>query len=180
MWPAEPKVWTVAEATGRIEDAIAADPVLQSILIRGEISNYKRHISGHTYFTLKDAKARLRCVLFRRYGQAVSFPLRDGLEVVAAGRIGVYPPNGDYQLYVEQVFPAGRGTPPFCLSAAEGETGHRGLVRSGAETSFAGFSPSSRSDHVPARGCPARHRHRRSPPQSQDRYYRRPGHRPRQ
>ena len=55
MWPAEPKVWTVAEATGRIEDAIAADPVLQSILIRGEISNYKRHLGPHL-FHLKDAR----------------------------------------------------------------------------------------------------------------------------
>ena len=79
MWPAEPKIWTVAEATRRIEDTLTADPVLQSILIRGEISNYKRHTSGHTYFTLKDAKARLRCVLFRRYGQALSFALGDGL-----------------------------------------------------------------------------------------------------
>ncbi len=127
MWPAEPKIWTVAEATRRIEGALSADPVLQSILIRGEISNYKRHTSGHTYFTLKDAKARLRCVLFRRYGQAVSFPLHDGLEVLAAGRIGVYPPNGDYQLYVEEIVPAGVGLLHYAFQQLRDKLAAEGL-----------------------------------------------------
>ncbi|MGI6558986.1 MAG: exodeoxyribonuclease VII large subunit [Limnochordia bacterium] len=139
MWPAEPKIWTVAEATRRIEDTLTADPVLQSILIRGEISNYKRHTSGHTYFTLKDAKARLRCVLFRRYGQALSFALGDGLEVVAAGRIGVYPPNGDYQLYVEQVFPAGEGLLHYAFQQLKEKLAAEGLFDPGRKRPLPAF-----------------------------------------
>jgi exodeoxyribonuclease VII large subunit len=105
----QPQLWTVTEITKRIQDIITAEPTLQSIAIQGEISNYKRYSSGHSYFTLKDQTARLRCVLFRSQGIHLSFMPQDGQEVIAIGRIGVYPTAGDYQLYVQHLIPGGQG-----------------------------------------------------------------------
>lgn len=79
------------------------------MFISGEISNFKRHYSGHCYFTLKDSGATLRAVMFKSRAQHLKFVPADGLKVIAGGNITVFERDGQYQLYVEQLAPAGLG-----------------------------------------------------------------------
>lgn len=101
-------IHTVSEITAYIKGTLEEDLRLQDILVRGEISNYR--IPGkHLYFSLKDSGGILSCIMFEDKFQNLKFDLRNGLEVVARGNIGVYPPQGRYQLYVEELFPLGKG-----------------------------------------------------------------------
>jgi len=102
-------VLTVSEITLHVKSVVEADPVLADVGVRGEISNYKHHTSGHLYFTLKDAESQLSCVMFRGDAMRLAFEPADGLLVVAQGRVGVYEKAGRYQLYVRSMDPAGRG-----------------------------------------------------------------------
>jgi len=79
------------------------------VLVRGEISNFKQHYSGHCYFTLKDSQATLRAVMFRSRAQYLKFVPSNGLKVIAAGYITVFERDGQYQLYVDQLVPDGVG-----------------------------------------------------------------------
>lgn len=77
--------------------------------IEGEISNFKFHSSGHMYLTLKDEKAQLPAVFFSRHNQGLRFELKDGLQVLAFGRLSIYEPRGQYQFYIERIEPKGIG-----------------------------------------------------------------------
>ncbi|HEY7984531.1 MAG TPA: exodeoxyribonuclease VII large subunit [Ktedonobacterales bacterium] len=101
-------VVAVAELTRYLKDLLAEDPYFRDVWVRGEISNYIQAASGHRYFALKDESAQLRCVLFRS-PQNVVPPLRNGMAVVAHGRLSVYEQRGEYQLYVDAVEDAGVG-----------------------------------------------------------------------
>ncbi len=79
------------------------------IWIEGEVSNFKFHSSGHMYLTLKDETSQISAVFFSRYNQALKFELKDGLKVLAFGKISLYEPRGQYQLYIERVEPKGVG-----------------------------------------------------------------------
>ena len=85
------------------------DHLLSRLLVRGELSNYKMYPSGHHYFTLKDGEGALRCVMFR--GDAVSLRFRpeNGMQVIAAGRVTVFPRDGQYQMYCARLTPEGVG-----------------------------------------------------------------------
>lgn len=98
-------VLTVTLLTQAIQELLEAEFPLVHVV--GEISNYKRHQSGHRYFTLKDDSAQIRCVLWR--GRSVSVELSDGMQVKVHGRITVYPLQGNYQLDCYSVVPAGIG-----------------------------------------------------------------------
>ncbi|OFV66677.1 MAG: exodeoxyribonuclease VII large subunit [Candidatus Syntrophoarchaeum butanivorans] len=102
-------VLTVEEVTSLIKRLIDGDPTLQRVWVRGEISNLRYHSSGHIYFTLKDEKSSIRCVLFRGNASRLKFRMEEGMGVLALGRVGVYEINGSYQLYVEEVEPDGIG-----------------------------------------------------------------------
>ncbi len=106
---AQMPVYTVSQINGYLKDLMEADPLLQSLLIRGEISNYKRYPSGHHYFSLKDDKGSMRCVLFRGDAARLRFQPADGMSVLAFGRISVFPRDGQYQLYCTQLMEDGRG-----------------------------------------------------------------------
>jgi len=80
-----------------------------SIWLQGEVSNLKKHTSGHTYFTLKDEDAQISCVFWRSRASTVKFTLEDGMKIQAQGAITVYPPRGNYQLDVVKVVPVGIG-----------------------------------------------------------------------
>jgi exodeoxyribonuclease VII large subunit len=80
-----------------------------AVWVEGEISNFKFHTSGHMYFTLKDETAQISAVFFSRFNQAVRFELKDGLKVLAFGKISLYEPRGQYQLSIERVEPRGVG-----------------------------------------------------------------------
>lgn len=98
-------VLTVSLLTQAISQVLESEFPLVYVL--GEVSNYKRHQSGHRYFTLKDEGAQIRCVLWR--GRALPFELQDGMQVKVRGRLSVYPLQGNYQIDCWSVLPAGVG-----------------------------------------------------------------------
>ncbi len=100
---------SVSELNARIKGLIESDPVLGSVYVRGELSNYKVYPSGHHYFTLKDAESSLRCVMFRSAASKLRFRPESGMRVTAWGRVAVYPRDGAYQLYCEGLMPEGAG-----------------------------------------------------------------------
>ena len=100
---------TVSALNQYISALMERDEILSSIAVRGEISNFKRHPSGHLYFSLKDAGGVLKCVMFRSSASRVTIPLADGVKVVAWGSVSVYPQAGQYQLYVQSVRQDGMG-----------------------------------------------------------------------
>ena len=85
------------------------DRLLSGLLVRGELSNYKMYPSGHHYFSLKDGEGSLRCVMFRGDAVSLRFRPQNGMQVVAAGRITVFPRDGQYQLYCSRLIPEGVG-----------------------------------------------------------------------
>ena len=101
--------WTVSTLTRYVRDALESDLQLQDIWVQGEISNASRPASGHLYFTLKDAGASLKCVMWRSSAARLDLGLQDGMAVAAHGKIGVYEAGGQYQLYVDRLIPAGEG-----------------------------------------------------------------------
>ncbi|HPT82956.1 MAG TPA: exodeoxyribonuclease VII large subunit [Limnochordia bacterium] len=99
---------TVSELTKRISSALSV-PAFQSLAVEGEISNFVHHASGHMYFSLKDAHSRVKAVMFRSRNRLLNFLPKNGETVIAVGSVGVYEPSGEYQLYVEMLFPKGTG-----------------------------------------------------------------------
>jgi exodeoxyribonuclease VII large subunit len=92
--------WTVSTLTRYVRDALESDLQLQDIWVQGEVSNESRPASGHLYFTLKDAGASLKCVMWRSNAARLDLGLQDGVAVAAHGKIGVYEVGGQYQPYV--------------------------------------------------------------------------------
>ncbi len=94
------KSFTVSEITRYIKRLLSTDPILNQVIIEGEISNYVRHSSGHAYFTLKDENSKLTCVMFAQYLSGTGFTPKNGDRVHAKGQIVVYERDGRYQLNV--------------------------------------------------------------------------------
>lgn len=102
-------IYNVSDVTRFIKNVLDHESLLQNVMVRGEISNFKRYPSGHCYFVLKDAQASLKCVMFRRWADNLLFLPENGMQAVAGGNISVYERDGAYQLYVETVIPDGGG-----------------------------------------------------------------------
>lgn len=100
-------IYTVSELTLQIKDALESR--FPDVRLRGEISNFKRHSSGHLYFTLKDETAQIPVVIWRTTAARLGFSIEDGLEVIAEGRLDVYPPSGRYQLICTDISTLGEG-----------------------------------------------------------------------
>ncbi len=98
---------TVAQLTAQIKNSLEGE--FPNVWVVGEISNYSRPQSGHSYFTLKDDQAQIRAVMWRSAATKLKFDLADGLDVVCHGHIDVYAPRGSYQLVVDQLQPKGVG-----------------------------------------------------------------------
>ncbi|MDD4080892.1 MAG: exodeoxyribonuclease VII large subunit [Eubacteriales bacterium] len=90
---------SVSDLNEYVRRSLAADPMLQDVTLRGEISNFKRHTSGHLYFSLKDENSRIACVMFRQYAQMLRFYPQDGMMVLLSGSVGLYTASGSYQFY---------------------------------------------------------------------------------
>lgn len=103
-------IFTVSEVNQFIKDLLDNVPPLQEVLLRGEISNYKLYPSGHHYFTLKDSQCSLKCVMFRGSAARLRFRPENGMQVIASGRISVYPRDGAYQLYCTGLTPRAPAT----------------------------------------------------------------------
>lgn len=103
----EPK--TVSQVNEYVKCLIEEEMLLQDIYVCGEISNFKKHSTGHFYFTLKDNSSEIRAVMFRSYAQRVKFNIENGLKVILRARVGVFESAGIYQLYVNSIQPEGMG-----------------------------------------------------------------------
>ena len=104
------EILSVSEINLYIKKLLQQDGRMSSVLVRGEISNFTRHSSGHLYFSLKDTTGAIKCVMFRSNAQRLQFQPGHGMEVLVSGYVSVYERDGVYQLYVEQMMAAGAGT----------------------------------------------------------------------
>lgn len=102
-------VYTVAQVNSYIKNMFTQDYMLQSISVKGEVSNCKYHTSGHIYFTLKDLSGTIACVMFAGSRSGLAFRLAEGQQVVVTGRIDVYERDGKYQLYAQKITRQGIG-----------------------------------------------------------------------
>ena len=102
-------VLTVLQLNEYIKGVFEEDPALQTVAVKGEISNFIHHRSGHMYFTLKDEESQIKAVMFKGANMRLSFRPENGQKVVAMGSISVYSPGGQYQLYVGTMKPDGIG-----------------------------------------------------------------------
>lgn len=102
-------IYTVSDLTKYIKSIFDRDQKLVSIFVKGELSNFKSHYSGHCYFTLKDAGSQIKGVMFKSRAQFLKFVPRDGMKVIACGQITVFERDGQYQLYADQLIPDGVG-----------------------------------------------------------------------
>lgn len=102
-------VYTITQVTKYISNMFAQDFMLDSICVKGEVSNVKYHVSGHIYFTLKDDKTSLSGIMYKGKASGLKFPMKDGDSVIVTGRIGVYEASGRYQIYASEIIKAGIG-----------------------------------------------------------------------
>ena len=105
----ERRIISVSELNGVVKLLLDNDPLLRNLAVRGELSNYKIYPSGHHYFTLKDPGGALRCVMFKGSALRLRFRPENGMKVVVTGRVSVFPRDGAYQLYAEEMIPEGAG-----------------------------------------------------------------------
>ncbi|MBO4902324.1 MAG: exodeoxyribonuclease VII large subunit [Lachnospiraceae bacterium] len=103
------KVYAVGQINQYIKNLLAQETILHSVSVKGEVSNVKYHSSGHIYFTMKDNTGTLSCVMFASARSGLKFTMREGMGIIATGRIEVYMRDGKYQLYAEKIVQDGAG-----------------------------------------------------------------------
>ena len=102
-------VYTVTQVNAYIKNMFTQDYMLQALFVKGEVSNCKYHSSGHIYFTLKDQKGTLNCVMFAGNRSGLTFRMQEGQQVIVGGMVDVYERDGKYQLYARQIVLDGAG-----------------------------------------------------------------------
>ena len=100
---------SVSQLNSYIKDKIADDEYLNNVLVKGEISNFKNHYTGHMYFTLKDENSLIKCIMFKSYAQRLDFIPKDGMKVFVVGGVSVFERDGVYQIYVKAMQEDGVG-----------------------------------------------------------------------
>jgi len=123
------RVLTVGELTQHIKSVLERDDLLSGLRVRGEISNFRHHSSGHMYFTLKDEAAQIRVVMFRGQNHRLRFKPHDGLAVDVEGYVSLYDRDGQYQLYAQEMHPAGLGDLHLAFEQLKRQLGEEGLFR---------------------------------------------------
>ena len=118
-------IYTVAEITQDIK--LILENTFAQVWVEGEVSNFRPHPSGHSYFSLKDKNAILKAVIFARTALETKFKLEDGLQLICYGKIDVYPPHGQYQLIIEKVEPKGIGSLQLALEQLKKKLEKEGL-----------------------------------------------------
>lgn len=103
------QIVTVTQLNEYVQGLFRRDPLLRCIRVQGELSGFKRHSSGHIYFSLKDADAVVRCAMFRSAAQALRFQPQDGMQVLVLAEVSLYVRDGQYQLYVQAMEQQGEG-----------------------------------------------------------------------
>lgn len=103
----DPQILSVSDVNRAVKSSLEGQ--FRLLWLKGEISNFKPHTSGHFYFSLKDSKAQISAVMFRGFNQGLKFRPKDGMEVIVRGKITVYEPRGNYQIFCELMEPVGAG-----------------------------------------------------------------------
>ena len=104
-----PEPITVSYLNKYVKEIVAGDEYLQSVFVKGEISNFKHHYTGHMYFTLKDDKSLIKCIMFKSSTATLNFVPKDGMKVVVLGSVEVFERDGVYQIYVKAMQQEGIG-----------------------------------------------------------------------
>ena len=104
------KALTVTELNKYIKKIINSDPILNNVLVKGEISNFKHHSSGHMYLTLKDESCKINCIIFREQALKLKFQASNGLKIIAKGYVSTFDRDGQYQIYINTMEPDGLGS----------------------------------------------------------------------
>lgn len=123
----EPRVYSVSQINRYIRGIFENDVILQSLWVKGEISNYKRHSSGHLYFTLKDKNGAVNCIMFRGSSQLLPYEPENGMEVIICGYVSVYEKTGQYQFYAELMQPVGTGSLAVAFEQMKAKLSAEGL-----------------------------------------------------
>lgn len=123
----EARVATVSQINSYVKKILDHNIILNNVWIKGEISNFKHHYSGHLYITLKDENAVLKAVMFRSAASTLAFEPKDGMKVLARGRISVYEAGGSYQLYIEEMRQDGVGELYIAYEKLKKQLGEEGL-----------------------------------------------------
>lgn len=100
---------SVSDLNLYIKEKIAGDEALNAVIVNGEISNFKAHYTGHFYFTLKDDKSLIKCIMFKSYAERINFKPKDGMKVIVFGGVSVFERDGIYQIYVKAMMEQGVG-----------------------------------------------------------------------
>lgn len=121
----DPKIYAVSEINEAIKKNLEAKYPI--IWLKGEISNFKPHTSGHFYFSLKDQKAQINAVMFKGFNQRLKFKPESGMEVIVRGKITVYEPRGTYQIFCETMDPVGAGAMQMAFEQLKKKLAAEGL-----------------------------------------------------
>ena len=133
-------VLTVSQVNFFIKSLLEGDGRLQNVLISGEISNFTDHYrSGHLYFSLKDDKSVLKAVMFASAARRLKFRPKDGMKVLIRGRVSVYEPSGQYQLYAEDMQPEGMGALSLAFQQLKDRLSQEGLFDPGHKREIPAF-----------------------------------------
>ncbi len=124
------RIYTVSQLNKYIKQRFTDDVVLNNVILRGEISNFKVHTSGHCYFTLKDNSSSIKCVAFRSSAMRWRFAPQSGMKVIAEGYVSVYERDGAYQLYVQTLVPEGIGELTLALEHLKEKLSAEGIFDS--------------------------------------------------
>lgn len=125
------RILSVSEVNRYIKDLMTNDIILSGLWVKGEISNFKSHYSGHFYFTIKDEKSLLKCVMFRSHASTLQFVPNDGMKVLIRGYISVFERDGQYQLYAEEMQPDGVGALYVAFEQLKAKLQNEGLFDEG-------------------------------------------------
>ena len=106
---------TVQELNQYIKQKLDGDDFLNSVYVKGEISNFKNHYTGHMYFTLKDENSLIKCIMFKSFAERLKFMPRDGMKVIVFGTVAVFERDGVYQIYVKAMKEDGLRRPLYCI-----------------------------------------------------------------
>lgn len=104
------KAITVTDLNKYIKDKVAGDEYLNNVLVKGEISNFKNHYTGHLYFTLKDDNSLIKCIMFKSFAERLKFTPKDGMKVMVFGTVSVFERDGVYQIYCKAMQEEGMGS----------------------------------------------------------------------
>ena len=118
---------SVSDLNLYIKEKIAGDEALNAVVVKGEISNFKAHYTGHFYFTLKDDKSLIKCIMFKSYAERINFKPKDGMKVIVFGGVSVFERDGIYQIYTKAMVEQGVGDLYAAYEKLKGDLEKEGL-----------------------------------------------------